>query len=394
MTVAPQSELSSGAFEPQPTSGRLLAALSSPLRLFVGVTLTFSVLGGLLQVVGSARGPLARSLTTAVVVHVAGNLVASVVTIALVVTVHRLTVRRRGARVDRIGVAVAAAGGALGGAARLPLELLAGGEVALRSAAASMLTEAGWFAIAALATNTVARLARSERASREALGEALRRQSAMRTQMLEADLQTRRDVAEWLHGRLQAELLVAADEVRRTGPAGEAVAERLTRLRDEDVRGLARSLHPTLAEIDLEGALGELARRFAGSADVTAHVDRELVRGPLPRGLAVAAYRVCEEAVANAVKHGAARSIDVSLRRDADAPRVTLVVADDGTGDLGRTAHGAQAPEPGLGLALIDTYVRTVGGTWDLRFGEPSGATLTVSLPLPGTLPGTQPGGG
>jgi signal transduction histidine kinase len=396
--VKPQvpSLLSSETFDPEPTSGRLLAALSSPVRLFITIALTFSVLGGLLQVVGSARGPLARPLTTAVTVHVAGNLVASAIAIALVVAVHR-TVRtghdgptRRNARSRRqpgdeprpwVSVTAAGVGGAIGGAARLPLELLVGSDLTVGDAAASMLTEAGWFVIAALAANTVARLARNERATRDALSEALQRQTVLRTQMLAADLQARRDVAEWLHGHLQAELLLAADQMRRLGPEGEEIAARLTRLREDEVRGLARSLHPTLAEIDLIGALHELGRRFSSGTDVTTDVDRALVRTSLPANVAVATYRVCEEAVANAVKHGAARNVAILLRKDPDTEDLTLTVVDDGTGDAGSSA-------PGLGLALIDTYVRTVGGTWDLRLREgtgatgASGATLTVTVPL------------
>lgn len=386
--------LSSDSFEPEPTSGRLLLALSSPMGLFVTVVLTFSVLGGLLQVVGSARGPLARPLTIAVAVHVAGNLVASTIAILLV-----LAARRRDAQHRRVSVRAAALGGAIGGAARLPLELLAGAELAVRDAAGSVLTEAGWFLIAALATNTVTRLARNERATRDELAEALQLQTVLRTQMLEADLKTRRDVAEWLHGSLQAELILAADQLRRAGPAGEVVADRLTRLRDEELRGLARSLHPSLAEIDLVGALNELARRFAGITDVTVDVDRELMRSPLPPGVPLTLYRACEEAVANAVKHGAARDVTVTLREDRPSGRILLVVTSEGSPGREDPSSLPADVEPGLGLTLIDTHVRTVGGTWDLRFDEGAGATLTVAIPtversgghaLPAAPPGDE----
>jgi signal transduction histidine kinase len=379
--------LSSETFDPEPTSGRLLAALSSPVRLFITIAVTFSVLGGLLQVVGSARGPLARPLTTALTVHIAGNLVASAIAIILVVAVHRTARSARAGRSGRsrrwVSVRAAALGGAIGGAARLPLELLVGSDLSASDAAASMLTEVGWFAIAALAANTLARLAGNERATREALSEALHLQTLLRTQMLEADLQTRREVAEWLHGHLQAELLLAADQVRHLGPEGDAAATRLAQLRDAELRSFTRSLHPTLAEVDLVGALHELGRRFASSTNVSADVDRALVRASLPASVAVAAYRVCEEAVTNAVKHGAARDVTITLRRDPDAGQLMLVVEDDGTG-------GSDSSAPGLGLALVDTYVRTIGGTWDLQLGERSGeagrtgGTLTVTVPLGG----------
>jgi signal transduction histidine kinase len=372
--------ISSETFDPEPTSSRLLAELSAPLRLFVMMTLTFSILGGLLQVLGSTRGPLARTLSTAITVHIAGNLIASGTAIALVLLVRRMNGTSR-----YVSVRAAAAGGAIGGAARLPVEVLAGAELNVRDAVASVVTEGGWFLIAALATNMIARLARNERDTRHALAEALRRQTLMRTQMLNADLQTRRDVAEWLHGHLQSELLLAADAARRIGPEGETLAARLAQLRDDDLRDFAHSLHPTLAELNLSGALQVLVRRYASSTSVVLRTDAATARGELPASVAVAAYRTCEEAVANAVKHGGARQVDITIDRDAEAGTLTLVIADDGTGTAGDL-------EPGLGLALVDTYVRTVGGTWDLRFGvdaltsdgacASAGATLTVTIPL------------
>lgn len=364
--------VSSDDFEPEPTPSRLLAALSEPLRLFIAVTLTFSVVGGGLQILGANPLFRARALVTATSVHVAGNLVASTITIMLVVVVSRMSGQRR-----RVSLRAAAAGGAIGGLARLPIELLAGNGVTLtpQDLVASIITEATWFTIAALVTNVTTRLARNEQETRKALGDALRRQTAMRKQMLEADLQTRRDIAEWLHGHLQAELLIAAEDARGIGPTGDALAARLTRLRDDDLRTFAHSLHPTLAELNLFGALQDLVHRYDGSTTVTIDADEATIRQALPPGVAVAAYRTCEEAIANAVRHGGAERISISLHRVHDAGLLLLVIENDGRGK-------PDTLEPGLGLTLVDTYVRTVGGTWDLQFGATSGATLTVTIPL------------
>jgi len=364
------SFLSSDDLVPEPTSGRLLAALSRPVRLFITVTLTFSILGGLLQVLGSTRGPLARGLVPAVTIHVAGNLIASGIAIALVVAVGRIQGHGR-----RISVRAATVGGAIGGAARLPLELLDDNGIELDASLVSVLTEAGWFLIAALLTNIVARLARNEQDARRELGEALRRQTDIRTQMLNADMQTRREVAEWLHGHLQAELLVAAEEARRMGPEGEDLAIRLAHLRNDELRNFAHTLHPTLAELNLFGALQELVQRYRTSMQVTVTADEATVREPLSPSIAVAAYRSCEEAVANALKHGGARKVHITLAQDRHPGHLTLAVDDDGCGV-------PEGSEPGLGLTLIDTYVRAVDGTWDLQGGAEAGATLSVSIPL------------
>jgi two-component system NarL family sensor kinase len=274
-----------------------------------------------------------------------------------------------------VNILAAASGGAIGGVARLPLELLVGTDIALEDAFASVLTETGWFAIAALFTNIVSRLARNEHEMRRALGEAINRQTEMRTQMLNADLQTRRELAEWLHGPIQAELLLAAEDARRIGPMGEPVATRLRHLNDDELRSFAHSLHPTLAELNLYGALQELAHRYRAGTAVTVSADEATIRQVLPPGVAVAAYRTCEEAILNAVKHGGARQVHVTLSQERVAGHLTLTIANDGSGR-------PESLEPGLGLTLIDTYVRSVDGVWDLAFGAPSGAMLTATIPL------------
>lgn len=361
--------LSPEDLDPTIRSGWLLQALTRPLRFFVTVTLTFSVLGGLLQVLGSTRWPLARSVTTAVTVHIAGNLVSSLTAITFVVLAQRLL-----HKTARISVIAAVLGGATGGAARLPLELAVGSEILARDTIASMGTEAAWFAIAATVTNVITRLARNERDTRDALRAALDRQTMMRTQMLNADMQLRRDVAEWLHGHLQAELLMAVDDAKNLGPDGVPLAARLTRLRDDELRSFAHSLHPTTAELNLVGALQDLAKRFSQSAAVTLTADTQTIREPLDANRAVAAYRSCEEAVANAVKHGGARTVAINLTQDDTTGALHVTVTDDGSGAPG-------VLEPGLGLMLVDTYLRGVNGTWDLTFAAGAGATFSLQIP-------------
>jgi len=362
--------LTPDTLDPQTGPSRLLSALTSPLRFFITVTLTFSIVGGALQVLGASRGPSARSLATELTVHVAGNLLTSAITICFVMAAYRLATPT-----SRVSVGAALVGGAVGGAARLPIELAVGTDVTGPSAIASIGTEAAWFVIAALATNVITRLARNERDTRDALRLALDRQNMLRTQMLNADMQLRRDVAEWLHGHLQAELLLAGEQARALGPSGAAVAERLNQLRDDELRSFAHSLHPTTAELNLVGALQDLAKRFNTHTVVTLSADAQTIREPLGAIRAVAAYRACEEALANAVKHANATAVTITLVRDSDDGLLTITVEDNGDG-------APDSISPGLGLTLVDTYLRAVDGTWDLRFNRPRGATFTATIPL------------
>ena len=371
MMLSPDGVLSADTFDWEPTPSRLLAALSEPIRLFITVAITFSIVGGILQILGSTRGPLARTVREAITLHVAGNLIASGIAIAVVLVVRRMSGTRH-----RISLGAAAAGGALGGAVRLPLEQLVSDGLELEGAVTSMMTEAGWFLIAAVVTNVTSRLARNENRTRASLTEALHRQSLLRTQLMNSDVTTRREVAEFLHGDCAAELMLIAEEARSMGPTGEALAARLGLLRDDKLRTFAHSLHPVLAELNLFGAVSDLALRYQTVTTVTVTADEVTLRGSLPPSVAVAAYRACEESIANAVKHGAARAIGITLTRDHPS-YLTVVIEDDGAGK-------PDSLELGLGLTLIDTYVRAAGGTWKLEFGPTSGATVTVSVPLAG----------
>jgi len=372
MNPAWNDAVSTDLFQPDPTPSRLLDALSNPVRLFIMITITFSVLGGLLQVLGGGRSIL-EPLALTIVVHVVGNLSASTVAICAVLAVRRFDGSRR-----RISIRAAVAGGALGGVARLPIEaLIHDRQFALQNLIVSGLTQASWFLIAAIITNVTTRLALNEHETRSALIEALRRQTSVHTQLINADVQIRREVAEWLHGYFQTELLLVAEEARRIGPVGAALADRLTDLRQQELRSFAHSLHPTLAEVNLHGALQDLVRRYEATTNVAIDFDAAIIREVLDAEIAVAVYRTCEEAIANAVKHGAAGRIDVtvSLLPEQHGGLLAVSIEDDGSGSPGTVT-------PGAGLTLIDSYVRMIGGTWDLQFGATGGARLGVTIPI------------
>jgi signal transduction histidine kinase len=84
---------------------------------------------------------------------------------------------------------------------------------------------------------------------------------------------------------------------------------------------------------------------------------------PLPSAVGLALVRTAQEAMANARKHAAGRSVTIALRFDAD--RVALTVADDDAAD---TAPVPQLLAPdgvggGYGLAGMRERLRMVGGS-------------------------------
>ena len=148
-----------------------------------------------------------------------------------------------------------------------------------------------------------------------------------------------------------------------------AGAEAQLALTLEDLRRLAHGLHPRLlSERGLAGALTVLAKDFPVPVQVTVAGDR------VPSPVAVVAYFVCAEALANVAKHAGAARVAVSVT--ARGGRVRVEIEDDGMG-------GAD-PGRGSGLPGLADRVETVGGTLQVVSVPGQGTRLVAEIPLGG----------
>jgi signal transduction histidine kinase/ligand-binding sensor domain-containing protein len=139
---------------------------------------------------------------------------------------------------------------------------------------------------------------------------------------------------------------------------------------------------------DLAEAL-EVAARHAmtgSSAELVFRVQGD--RRRLPLAVETTALRIGREAVLNAVKHAAPRTVEVSLEY---GPRsLTLRVVDDGTG-IPTGAIDAAAAGEHLGIAGMRDRAQRAGGRLDITSAPGLGTTVSVSLPI-GETPGTFTG--
>jgi signal transduction histidine kinase/ligand-binding sensor domain-containing protein len=130
---------------------------------------------------------------------------------------------------------------------------------------------------------------------------------------------------------------------------------------------------------DLAEALETAARHAMADSSAelvfTVHGDRRR----LPLAIETTALRVGREAVINAVKHAASRTVQVSLEY---GPRsLTLRVADDGAG-ISPGAMEAAAVGEHLGVAGMRDRAQRAGGKLDIRSDPGRGTTVSVSLPI------------
>lgn len=99
---------------------------------------------------------------------------------------------------------------------------------------------------------------------------------------------------------------------------------------------------------------------------------------PLPPATATACYRIVQEAVNNALRHGHSTRIDIQL--DIQDAEVRLLVADDGCGfDLDAQR---QKPAPGMGLLGMQERASLLGGRLVIESAPGCGTTLRARIPL------------
>ena len=167
-----------------------------------------------------------------------------------------------------------------------------------------------------------------------------------------------------VRNRLDAEAASAADDLLLDLRSG---------IRDTvlDVRRIVEGLRPpALDDLGLVEAVRQLGERSGAAVTVDA---APLTR--LPAAIEVAAYRVVQEALGNAVRHSGASRVAVCLRLSGDGLEVE--VSDDGSG------RARPRPE-GLGLRSMRERAEEVGGRFELQSVPGQGTRVRLRLPVTG----------
>lgn len=222
----------------------------------------------------------------------------------------------------------------------------------------------------------VARLG-DERSERESLAAAL----------VDAQEDERRRVAEDIHDGAVQELVgvsllmdALAGELAGGRPDLHAQAVRSGDSAREAVRALRRAifdLHPmVLEELGFTAAVRGLAQRLEWQG-ISVAIAGDAADG-LPSALRTVAFRTCQEAIANILRHAEASAVSIESRRVAEG--VVVEVSDDGRGFDTRAQESA-VDEGHIGLGTLRERAALVGGT--LRVDSSRGAGTRVRLTLP-----------
>lgn len=191
-------------------------------------------------------------------------------------------------------------------------------------------------------------------------------------------------VTEAERSRLAAELHdVALQEltllVRRLDATGDASGAAMARSLSDRLRELCGELHlPILDELGAGAALEWLVGQVASATDEDIRLDRSDPARP-PAGVELAIFRVAQEAIANAVKHGGPPIIVRYVTTPAIA---TLSIDDRGTGLSVRA--GRIAPRPGhYGLTTMQQRADQIGALLAIRAWPGGGTRVSLEWRAP-----------
>ncbi len=174
---------------------------------------------------------------------------------------------------------------------------------------------------------------------------------------------------------------VLGQKLERRSKDGAARAGEIARNVRETIaqtRALARGLSPVTLEAEgLMSALQELAQNTAKIFRVACHCECEPPVLVADQAVSTHLFRIAQEAVSNALRHGKkVRRLTIQLRKDDK--QIVLSVSDDGTGF---PPAQAAAKNKGMGLRIMQSRAGMIGGTLSIGNNPGGGATVTIAVP-------------
>lgn len=172
--------------------------------------------------------------------------------------------------------------------------------------------------------------------------------------------------AEMIAGRVETQVPEQANEIRKIG--------QLMRNAATQARDLSHGLNPVgIGEQGVANALETLAKQISELFQVSCTFESSGKVSIADRAGAMHIYRIAQEAVSNAVRHGHARTIRIALKQ-AKAYSL-LTIEDNGTGIK-------STGQSGMGLKTMSYRSRIIGGTLTIAPRPGGGTIITCRIPL------------
>lgn len=238
-----------------------------------------------------------------------------------------------------------------------------------------------YFAVFVLATAVV----KAHRQLDRARIEALERTEELERQILRASEREQQRIGRDLHDSLGPHLAAIrysatflANDLRQSNPPAALKAEQIGQMAADAV-SLAQNLARGISLVPMDGAglavaLEELASatsRLTGMA--VSFCDRRNTHGDDPAD-GIHFYRITQEALNNAAKHGGARKVTIVLNKSEDSLR--LAIADDGKG-----ISSSPNDTRGMGLDSMRFRAQVLGGELRIDSNPNEGTIVSCEIP-------------
>jgi signal transduction histidine kinase len=203
---------------------------------------------------------------------------------------------------------------------------------------------------------------------------------AERQELIHSDERLRRQASQFLHDRVQSDLMVVGMKLKSISGQGspeineviEKVIHRLENTRASDLRNLIQILTPNLEAGSLQSALDVLLEQYRSNMDVAVKIDHATEE--LNSEILLGIFRIVEQSMLNSLVHGPAKRVQISITTDGKGD-TRILVSDNGPGAL---VEGVTA---GVGTAIIDSWVGILDGKKEIDSAPGHGYQLEVFIP-------------
>jgi signal transduction histidine kinase len=213
------------------------------------------------------------------------------------------------------------------------------------------------------------------------------RVQALSRQLLTTQEQERRHLARELHDEFGQVLAAINFQIHAAKLLGKDAVSRLdlctTLLQQatDQIRNLAQDLRPMMLDrLGLEAALRWLVDRHWERTRCEVQFTWHLAGARLSPDLAIACYRVVQEALTNVVRHAKARKVWIELRETEGV--MELIVRDDGAGFDVLPSERWAAQRGSLGLVGMGERVSALGGRLAIQSAPGRGTRICATVPL------------
>jgi two-component system, NarL family, sensor histidine kinase UhpB len=162
-----------------------------------------------------------------------------------------------------------------------------------------------------------------------------------------------------------------SEDAREAGKIHKLMKETMSQTRD-----ISHDLVTIdVEEADLVSALERLVSRVQRIFDISCRLRHETTMHALDAGAVSQLYKITQEAVTNAIKHGTARNVEIHLTNGSNL--VHLAIHSDGA-----PFPSVLSPKAGIGLHIMGYRANLIGASLEIKAAEAGGTVVMCSVPV------------